>query len=175
MLPDPSAGNLPVRLITKLFIGILPWLAIIASFLGHLYIVLLLGLPLYYVARASSDASLSTSTSAPEGLLSSLLMDWKMLSVASALIIPSVHISYFLNRYKTISPTHPNLSTILGIFQLPGAFALDDVRAVGFISLACAFISMVFSCLLIISLGSSRAGLHSFEGNARVWRMVSID
>jgi hypothetical protein len=175
MLPDSSAStSVRVRVIAKLSISIL-WLA---TFLGQVYLFLLLGLPIYYAARASSDASLSTSTSAPEGLLSSLLMDWKMLSVASALIIPSVHVSYFLNRYKTISPTHPDLSTILGIFQLPGAFALDDVRAVGFISLACAFISMVFSCLLIISLGSSQVGierLHFVEGNARVWRMVSID
>jgi hypothetical protein len=179
MLPDRNNDGPPVRLIAKLFTSISFGLVIFGTFAGQVYPFLLLSLPSYYAARASQapDANPSSSTQAPEGLLPSLLMHWQMLSVASALIIPSVHVSYFLNRCKTISPPHPGSSTILGIFQLPGAFALIDVRTAGFISLACAFVGMVFSCLLILSFGSSRADsddLISTESNTRVWQMVSI-
>jgi hypothetical protein len=122
MLPNRNNDSPPVRLIAKLSTSIFSGLATFATFAGHVYLFFLLNLPSHYAARASTSAIPSTSAQAPEGILQSLSMHWQILSVASALIIPSVHVFYFLNRYKTISPPPPWSQYYSRNLPAPGCF-----------------------------------------------------
>jgi hypothetical protein len=85
------------------------------------------------------------------------------------------------------------LRAVLALFQLQGASNHADVRTAGFVSLACAFLSCTYSCLLLISFNAlkvaNKAQSHadtelgnrdenvtdtSTEANTLVWKMVSI-